>query len=314
MVHVGEVDVIDARPRAVRRRAVVEGDRGGVLAERLDRADLERRPRQPPEPTRRRRHHLGDEAAGVGEILLPALVGIGIFELRALVDVAEELLERTGEAYLALDPLHLAVDALDLLEADAVDLVGGEVDRGRDAQAMVVIIGPLRQAPCAVVAGRSSFDRIQCRQHRLVAAAERANQRVARGDDQPVLLGLCNVEAADLGLEVREHRHVGPVGEGRASEDPAAVGAHRIEVEARRHDSELGLAAHVGGDLAHHPLDLAQPRDVCLCVGDAVDAVVVDQEHGQIAHRAAVVGRRKAVPAPAERLAVALHFLLEQSV
>ena len=84
LVHVGEVDVEDAGPRAVGRGPVVEGDRGGLLPERLDRAHLERRLRQPAEPARRLRHHLGDEGAGVGQIALPALVGVRIFELRAV--------------------------------------------------------------------------------------------------------------------------------------------------------------------------------------------------------------------------------------
>ena len=73
LVHVGEVDVEDAGPRAVGRGTVVEGDRGGVLAERLDGADLERRARQPartsaapPAITWR------DHGAGVGKILLTA--------------------------------------------------------------------------------------------------------------------------------------------------------------------------------------------------------------------------------------------------
>ena len=64
LVHVGEVDVEDAGPRAVGRGPVVEGDRGGLLPERLDRADLQRRARQAAEPARRRLHHLRDEARG----------------------------------------------------------------------------------------------------------------------------------------------------------------------------------------------------------------------------------------------------------
>ena len=75
LVHVGEVDVEDARPRAVGRGPVVEGDRRRLLPEGLDRADLQRRPRQPAEPARRRLHHLGDAAAAVGEIGLAALRG-----------------------------------------------------------------------------------------------------------------------------------------------------------------------------------------------------------------------------------------------
>ena len=92
LVHVGEVDVEDAGPRAVGRGPVVEGDRGGVLAQRLDRADLERRLGQPAEPARRRRHHLGDDRARVGEICSRPCVGVRIFELGVGAHVVEELL------------------------------------------------------------------------------------------------------------------------------------------------------------------------------------------------------------------------------
>ena len=78
---------------------------------------------------------------------------------------------------------------------------------------------------------RARLDRVERGEHGLVAAAERAGQRLARRGDQPVLLGLRDFEAADLGLEVGEERAVRPSREGRAGEDAAAVLAHRREVE-----------------------------------------------------------------------------------
>src|SRR3546814_5895343 len=46
----------------------------------------------------RGRHHLVDIGGGVLQILLPPSVGVRIFELRARLDVREELLKRTVEA------------------------------------------------------------------------------------------------------------------------------------------------------------------------------------------------------------------------
>ena len=92
----------------------------------------------------------------------------------------------------------------DLGEADLVDLRGGHVGGGRLAQAMGVIGGAVGQAPGAVVAGGARLDRRERREHRFVAAAERAGQRLAGGGDQPVLLGLRDGEPADLGLEIGE--------------------------------------------------------------------------------------------------------------
>ena len=169
------------------------------------------------------------------------------------------------------------------------------------------------QAPGAVVPARARLDFRQGREHRIIAAAERAGQRLARGGDQPVLLGLRDFEAVHLRLEVREQRSVRPVGERPAGEHPLRILAHRREVEGRRDDAEARLVTDVGGDLAHHPLDVAQPRHIGLRVLDVVDAVIVDQEDGDVPHRAAIVGGGKAVPAEAESGLVARDLILEQA-
>src|SRR3546814_17146521 len=75
----------------------------------------------------RGRHHLVDIGGGVLQILLPPSVGVRIFELRARLDVREELLKRTVEAHRLLARLHLAMDPLHLLEAGLVDALGAEV-------------------------------------------------------------------------------------------------------------------------------------------------------------------------------------------
>ena len=145
LVHVGEVHVEDTGPRTVRRGPVVEGDRGRLLPERLDRANLQRRPRQPAEPARRRRHRFRDRPATVGQIGFAAGLRVRIFIFRAFVDVLEELDERAPEADLALDPLHLLMVAGDLAQADRVDLLGGHAGGRRLAEAPGIISGAIGQ-------------------------------------------------------------------------------------------------------------------------------------------------------------------------
>src|SRR3546814_1180471 len=79
------------------------------------------------------------------------------------------------------------MDALDLVEADLVDLVGAEVGGGRIAQLARIIFGAARQVPGTVIVGRLRLDRVQGREHGVEAALERAGQRRAGVGDQPFL-------------------------------------------------------------------------------------------------------------------------------
>jgi hypothetical protein len=195
-----------------------------------------------------------------------------------------------------------------------VDLPRGEVGGRALAELRVIIFLALRKAPGAFVAGRARRDRIPGGEQGLVAVAERAGQSRARLADQPLLLGIGDLEPVHLGLEVGEDRARRAVGEGRAGQHPAGVGAHRLEVELRREDAELRLVADVRGDLTHRPVDVAQPRDIGLGVGRIVDPVLVDQEDRELAERAAIVGDREAMPEPAHPVVAAGDLVLEQAV
>ena len=112
------------------------------------------------------------------KILLPAGIAVRIFELLPVLDVGEELLERAGEADLALDPLHLIVDPADLAKADLVDLGGGEVVR----------VGMVPERPGTlndwkrVVEARTGTDRVRpgYRRGRGCADAAHGHQRFER--------------------------------------------------------------------------------------------------------------------------------------
>ena len=163
-----------SRARAVGRGPVVEGDRGRLLPPGLHCPDLQRRLGKPAEPFRRLGHHLGDEGVGVLQILLPARLGVRIFELRPGLDVLEELLERPLEADLRLNRLHLAVDPGHLVQPDLVDPVGGEVGGGLGAKPRGIIFTPAGKAPRAAVSSRLRLDRIESRQHLPHRPPERA--------------------------------------------------------------------------------------------------------------------------------------------
>src|SRR3546814_14275920 len=109
------------------------------------------------------------------------------------------------------------MDALDLVEADLVDLVGAEVGGGRIAQLARIIFGAARQVPGTVIVGRLRLDRVQGREHGVEAALERAGQRRAGVGDQPFLYLRRGGEHAYLFLEVGEEGAVGAVGEDRKS-------------------------------------------------------------------------------------------------
>lgn len=181
-------------------------------------------------------------------------------------------------------------------------------------QAAGVIGTSVRQAPRAAVAGRLGFEPIPRRQERPIAALEGPGHRFARGGDQSRLFGVGDGQLADLRLEVREHGRIRAAFEGRAIEHALSVGADGREVEARGNDPLLRLPAHVGADLVHHSLDIAETGNIGLGVGDAVDPVLVDEEDRKRARRAAVGARREAVPAPAIVLDALLSLFGKQAV
>ena len=164
-------------PRPVGGRAIVERDRGRALAPFLDRTHLERRLGQRVEPARRRGHHPRDHRARLGQILLAPLVGVGEFEFGVGPHRVEEAFERALVADARLDALHLAANARDLLQADPVDLVGGQVGGRVLRQPHVIISRAIGQAPRAVIALRLRLDLVERREQGREAAPERARER-----------------------------------------------------------------------------------------------------------------------------------------
>ncbi len=296
---------------------VVEGDRGGGFAPRLDGPDLERRFRQVAEPLRRGVHHLGDEGAGVGQILFLALGRVRILELRVGLEQGEERLQRAGEADLVHDRLHLALESGDLAQADVVNLVGGQVGGGRELEAGIVIGLAVRQPPDtgAVVGhgGGPGPDLGQSGQHTGVATLPRTGQGGPSLAHQPGPGGPVSIEGLDLLAEIGPDRIVRPVVKRGPGDDGAGVVDRGREHEVRR-DHPFGRAGpQCGRNLAHDPFGLDQARDIGVGVGDAVDAVVVDHEHRQSGRRIAVGGELEAPVAPLVRQARLLDPVFEQT-
>ena len=314
LIHVGKIDVVDAGPGTVFRRAVVEGDRSRLLAPGLDGTDLEGGLGQPPEICRSLGHDLSDVALGIGQVFLPTGFRVRIFVPLAGRDVGKELLQRPAETDPVLDLLHLAMDSRDLLQPDLVDLVGVEIGCGRISQPIGVVSRSLRQAPGPTIALALGLECVPSGQEVAVAALHRTGERLAGLCDEAILVGLRCFELGDLALEVGEYRRVGTRREWGTGEDALCVGANGSEVEARRYDAHARLQAHVGRNLAHHPLDLAKPGDIGLRVRNAGDPVLVNQEDGDGAGRTAVGARREAVPAPLERGDVLLDLFLEHAI
>ena len=309
--HVRQIDVVDARPRPVRRGRVVEGDRGRRLAERLHRPHLQRRLGQGREPLRRRRHHLGDEPTRVGQILLLALGRIRILEAWIGLQEGEEVLQRAGEADLGLDGLHLGLDAGDLGQTDLMDLVGGQVGGGRELEPGVVIGLALRQAPHARIAVRLGLHLGQRRQHGLEPGLVGSGQGGAGFRQQPVLGRLIRLQRRDLLGEVSPDRIVRPIVERCAGDDVTGVGDGRRKDEARRDDGRRRALTQFLGHLIHLRLGGLDPRDIGLGVGHAGDPVVVDQKDRQAGRRIAVGGELKAPVAPLVRQPRLLDAILE---
>ena len=120
------VDVVDAGARAVGARRVVVGERRVRLLELLDGANLERRAREAAEVPRRGRHRpldvlvrpVHEVLAAVGDI---RRVGAEVRPVRDGV---------VAEALGAGDRSALALDLLELLDADAMQVLGVEIERG----------------------------------------------------------------------------------------------------------------------------------------------------------------------------------------
>ena len=265
------------------------------------------------EPPGRDVHGLGDVAAAVGQEGFLALWRVRILELGVGTQVLEKGLEVAVEADLGLDRLHLAAQAGNLSQAGFVDPVGGVVRRVVEAQHGLVIGGPVRQRPDAVVAILALADLGDGGQKDLIAGLERAGQGGAGIADDLDLFALGDVERIHLGLDVRPQGRRLCIVERRAGDDAATRRQIGRIGQGRRGKSRLGPGAEIGGDLGHHPLGGGQARDIGAGVLDRIDAVLVHQHDRQAAHDAAAFGDQVLVVAILEQLLLLGQAIGEQA-
>src|SRR5690606_25372559 len=143
-VHVREVGVVDARARAVGGGGVVVLGGAVLFAEGFHPANDEVGLGQAAEVFRQHLLDVVDRGGGVVDVGLAAFVGVGVAELRVVVDELEEGLEVALEAHLFHQRFHLAAQARDFVQAELVDLVGGHVGGGVLAQLPGVVGGAVR--------------------------------------------------------------------------------------------------------------------------------------------------------------------------
>ena len=195
-----------------------------------------------------------------------------------------------------------------------MDLIGVEAGGGIEGEAGIIIGLATRQAPGAVIALGLGFDRIERGEQGLEAFGEGAGQRRLCVRDQLGLLSIRCLERADLLLEIGEQGRVRPLIEGRAADHLLRVCAGGGEHHLGRDDALRRLIAHLGRDLVHHPLAVAQAGDIGLGIRDAVDPMFVDQEDRDIACGAAIGGHGEGIFGEGRLLLRRCHLCLEQAI
>ncbi len=94
--------------------------------------------------------------------------------------------------------------------------------------------------------------------------------------------------ASTFFAEVGHQRRIGTAIKGRARDHFQRVGARGSEIDLVGDDPGRRLFAHRRRDLAHHAVGVAQAGDIRFGIGDAVDLVIVDEQHRDRAGGAAV--------------------------
>ncbi len=228
--------------------------------------------------------------------------------------MVEKLFERALKTDLALDGFHLFADRRDLLQPQFVNLLGGQVGGRRILEPVGIIGLAVGEAPHAEVALRFGLDLVDRGDQHLIAVFERPGQRRGRIGDQLRLDRIGGIERADFFAEIAEQGRIRSVAKRSADEDFLRIGARGREIDLVGHRPGGCLLAHRRRDLAHHAVGIAQTRDIGLGVGDRIDLVIVDQQHRDIARRAAVGRYRKTKLAEPEGRTAALDVIFEQSV
>ncbi len=282
-VHVGEVRVVDARPRPIRRARHVMLRAARLFPERLHPLHDEIRLRQPPEILRQRELHLLEMLGREINILLRPRIIVRQVELLVRAHEGEELLQRAFEARLFLHLLHLRLDARDFRQAKLVDLVRRHVGRSHQVQHGVVIRLAIWQRARALRRRRSIL---------LVFGHPRRQPIISRlhlvDHGEPKLLGqrhsLFRLQLArlsqrlDLGLAVGKQRGVLALVERRARRHALHFVGRLVIAKARHANAISSRKLRPLDQYIQRRPDCRYARDVGIDVRLLVHAMLVDHE------------------------------------
>jgi hypothetical protein len=150
------------------------------------------------------------------------------------------------ESDLADDRFHLAADARDFGEADAVNLISAELFlAGPEPDPVFIVPVAVRQLPHAVRPGGPGAQGFDARQDLLEPGTHRATHCGDARIQQPFLVRVRNVELVHLAAEIGQQSRIRPaVVEWHAGQHGAPVGQHRIEGIRGRHDAAIGRSVH----------------------------------------------------------------------
>ena len=189
------------------------------------------------------------------------------------------------------DGADLVLDALGLVEPDAVDLARGQLRRGLQAQRPCVVGVAVGKLPGAILVGGHLAQRVErdrearvCRQHHLrhrpLRVRDERRTRVVRGAD-----------GFELCVEVGDE----DVLSGRLGGELRHLLADARDDEARRHDARTALLFDRREGLVERRSEAAEPRHVVPRVAFVVHLVHVQHEVGQRALQPVVLVHRVVV-------------------
>ena len=147
--HVGQVGVIDPRPRSVGRARIVMLRPAVLLAERLHPPHFEPGLGQQTEILGQLGFDVVQRRRRSVDVHLCAFVALREVIVLVFLDVGEERLEIAVEAHLVLDRFHFGMNALHIVQTDLVHLLRGQIGGRAVRQTMGVIPVPIGQHPDA---------------------------------------------------------------------------------------------------------------------------------------------------------------------
>ena len=192
----------------------------------------------------------------------------------------EEVLQGAFEAHLVHDGAHLAMDAVDLGEADIMDFLGRQVGQGGEAGQLAFVIGlAARQFPGAVTRIRHLGMALEHVDQAAIGQADRAFQSLGRAGDEIVLRVLVDVQRLHLAAEIGQQRALAAaVVKGRTGDQGLRVADEIVESETRRQDAGLGAFVGAGDQRVENRAQSFQAADIGLGVIGILDPVLADQQ------------------------------------